>query len=368
MAINKENRIDRRAAIKTAVTISSGIGASILSRQTIANEKEKNQNIQSKGEAFSPIEGSNPLNAKIITFTTISKDVDKSIEFYRDVIGMTVFEDKYLPKNVSSIDGIGHSDRRHVLLTMPESPRSAAVRILEASPSASPIRPRPESGPMDPGLLVMEGSTKDPAMSYHTLKSAKVPMISPPRYYYFRNTMWKRDIDVMSYSPFGPGGEQLFLTANIRSDRPERDFPGLHGGFSNAAITSLDQRPVNDFFEKTLGLKRTSQMECYQKNTNELIGAPEETYFLWGNLASGVSIEVWEVKASSGVIYPCALDKTGLAMLTIRVDDLSKCREMCYKSGIKPIAEGALPNQVNKRPNGFMLRGAVGEIFEIVQS
>jgi len=48
MAINKENRIDRRAAIKTAVTISSGIGASILSRQTIANEKEKNQNIQSK--------------------------------------------------------------------------------------------------------------------------------------------------------------------------------------------------------------------------------------------------------------------------------------------------------------------------------
>ncbi len=368
MAIKKENRIDRRSAIKTAVTISSGIGASLISSQARAREEKNIQKMQSKGETFSPIESSNPLNAKIITFTTVSKDVDKSIEFYRDIIGMTVQEDTYLPKNVSSIDGIGHSDRRHVILTMPESPRSAAVRILEAPPSATAIRPRPESGPMDPGLLVMEGSTKDPAVSYHTLATAKVPMISPPRYYYFRNTMWKRDIDVMSYSPFGPGGEQLFLTANIRNDRPKREFPGLHGGFSNAAITSLDQRPVNDFFEKSLGLKRTSQMECYQKNTNELIGAPEETYFLWGNIGSGVSIEVWEVKASSGIIYPCALNKTGLAMLTIKVDDLSKCREMCYKSGIKPIAEGALPNQVNKKPNGFMLRGAVGEIFEIIQS
>ena len=368
MPIRKQNGLDRREVIKTAITVSSAIGASMISNPTKAGISKTVENNKAFGEKFSPIEESNPLNAKIITFTTISKDVNKSIQFYRDVIGMTVHEDTFLPKSVSSIDGIGHSDRRHVLLTMPESPRSAAVRILEAPQSAEPIRPRPNSGPMDPGLLVMEGSTKDPAMSYHKLASAKTPMISPPRYYYFRNTMWKRDIDVMSYSPFGPGGEQLFLTANIRNDRPEREFPGLHGGFSNAAITSLDQRPVNDFFFKTLGLKRTSQMECFQKNTNELIGAPEDTYFLWGNVGSGVSIEVWEVKVDSGIVYPCSLDKTGLAMLTIEVDNLLKCREMCYKSGIKTIGEGTLPNQLNKKPKGFMLRGAVGEIYEIVQA
>ena len=42
-------------------------------------------------------------------------------------------------------------------------------------------------------------------------------------------------------------------------------------GFGSASITCLDQRPVNRFFEKAFGLKRTSQMECYQDNVNEMI-------------------------------------------------------------------------------------------------
>jgi hypothetical protein len=192
-------------------------------------------------------------------------------------------------------------------------------------------------------------------------------MISSPRYYYFRNTTWGRDVDVMSYAPFGPGGEQLFITANVRSDRPEPSYEGLHSGFANAAITSLDQRPVNDFYENALGLKRTSQMECYQKNTNQLVGAPDDTYFLWGNVGSGVSIEVWEVKAKTGIVYPTSLAKTGLAMLTIKVDDLDQCRRMCQESNIDIIGSGALPLIKGSRMDGFVVRGAVGELIEIIQ-
>lgn len=355
--------MERREVLASAGV--AGLAAVVGSGPAAAQETKPRAQT---GFALAPIAGSNPLDVKIVAFTTVSPDVEASIRFYRDVIGMTVADDGPLPGDISSGPGVGKKGRRCVHLTMPANPRSAAVRVLEAPPGAAPNRPRPNSGPMDPGLLVMEGGTRDPAESYAVLKAANTPMISPPRYYFFRNTTWGRDVDVMSYAPFGPGGEQLFITANIRGDRPEWTLPGIHGGFSNAAITSLDQRPLDAFYEKALGLKRTSQMECFQKNANQLIGAPDDGYFLWGNVGSGVSIEVWEFKSSSGTMYPTALDRTGLAMLTMRVNDLAACRAMCRAAGIKPAGEGALPLPGAPQPKGFYLRGAAGELIEVVQA
>jgi hypothetical protein len=279
--------------------------------------------------------------------------------------GRTAAAQDAAPNAAPNADGAMRKGRRYAIMNMPET-GSAEVRILAAPRGAAPNRPRPTSGPNDPGLLVMEGGARDPAESYHKLAGAGTPMISPPRYYWFRNTTWGRDVDVMSYAPFGPGGEQMFITANIRSDRPAWTSPGVHSGFSNAAVTSLDQRPLDAFYEKALGLKRTSQMECYQKNANQLIGAPDDGYFLWGNVGSGVSIEVWEFKAASGTMYPTALDRTGLAMLTIRVNDLAKCRAMCAAAGIAAVGEGALPQVGKPAQPGFTVRGAAGELIEVV--
>jgi hypothetical protein len=79
----------------------------------------------------------------------------------------------------------------------------------------------------------------------------------------------------------------------------------------------------------------------------EFVDAPDDTYFLWGNVSSGVSIEIWEVKAESSTVYPYSLDKIGLAMLTIYVNDLSKCRTMCADASIESVGDGALPNPAN---------------------
>ena len=371
-------KLGRRKLIKAGVALAAATSTSLPQHaQTQSGIDPTRKRIPAPdtkrevaGKVFAPSADSNPLETKLITFTTVSLDVDSSIVFYRDVIGMTVQSDVILKNNAAMVQGVDLPGRRHVLLSMPESGwiDSQVVRILEAPSGAKPIRPRPESGPNDPGLLVMEGGTRDPAESYHALASANTPMISPPRYYYFRNTMWGTDVDSMSYSPFGPGGEQMFITASIRSDQKLVRSIGVHNGFGSASITTLDQRPVNAFFEKAFGVKRTSQMECYQENVNELIGAPAGTYFLWGNLGSDVGIEIWEMKAKSGIVYPCSLDKTGLAMLTLRVNDLDKCRAMCAKASIEPVSEGALPNLFDDKPTGFILRGAVGELFEVVQA
>ena len=365
-------KVNRRDALKAGAAVAAG--HTLLARQE-AKAQLPTQSIPApdvatevQGDTFASREDSNPLQAKVVAFTTVSSDVDASVQFYRDVIGMTVVSDAPLPDGITTAPGIGRSGRRHALLNMPEERFGQTVRILEAPPGAKPIRPRPDSGPNDPGLMVLEGGTRDPAESYHALASVGTPMISPPRYYYFRNTMWGTDVDSMSYAPFGPGGEQMFITASIRSDQQLVRSIGIHNGFGSASVTALDQRPVNAFFENALGLKRTSQMECYQDNVSDLIGAPKGSYFLWGNVGAGVGIEVWEVKAESGTVYPCALNKTGLAMLTLRVNDLSKCRTMCAEAGIEPVGEGALPTPENARPDGFTLRGAVGELYEVVQA
>lgn len=355
--------MNRRHVLQaSAMAVSAGFLAGTGSGGRASESKPHTQ----QGSPLTPLEESNPLEAKIVVFTTVSPDVDASIRFYTEVIGMTLADEGALPADAATTPGVGKAGRRYATLNMPEPSDSAQLRVLEAPQEAAANRPRPDSGPWDPGLLVMEGVTRDPAESYHRLASANTPVITPPRYYFFRNTTWGRDIDVMSYAAFGPGGEQMFITAHVRSDRPEWTLPGLHSGFHNAAITSLDQRPVDAFYDQALGLKRSSQLECFQRNTNELIGAPEDSYFLWGNVGRGVSMEVWEFKAASGTVYPTSLERTGLAMLTMRVNDLEQCRALCEANGIEPVGEGALPMHGNAEPDGFTLRGAVGELIEVI--
>ncbi len=357
--------INRRTAIASSILGAAG-AAMVKTGAAAAPPPDNATPVAQTGSAFAPLDQSNPLDAKIIAFNTVSPSVDASIRYYRDVIGMTLADEGSLGANVSGAPGIGKAGRRYATLTMPNTP-SAMVRVFEAPAGAVANRPRPNSGPMDPGLLIMEGGTSDPAESYHRLASAGTPVITPPRYYFFRNTAWGRDVDVMSYAAFGPGGEQMFITANVRSDRPPWKFPGLlHSGFNNMAVTTLDQRPSEVFYEKALGLKRTSQMEANENNNNDLIGAPRGSYYLWGNVGSGVSIEIWQFNAKTGTMYPTSMDRTGLAMVTMRVNDLAKCRAMCQAAGVRMMGQGALPLPGKPRQDGFVIRGAVGELIEVV--
>lgn len=323
-----------------------------------------------RGWGLYPTKGSNPLECKLTVITIVSPDLAASKTFYTDVMGFEVLEEGAVSA-VSTAPGAGQAGRKYLLIGQPRAIRGATIRVLEAPPGAAPIRPRGTGGnkaeTWDPGLLVMEGAASDPCESYHVLKSAKTPMISPPRYYFFRGEGTQPDLDVMSYAPFGPGGEQLFLTANVRNDRPVWQNPGIHSPPSSVSLVALDQRPVEDFYVKVFGLKRTAQMDAHQRNCNELIGAPPDAYFIWGRMGD-VSMEIWEFKMEQGTMYPCSLDKTGLAMITMRVKDLEKCRANCKAAGITPVGEGVLPLPGGGPAKGFTLRGAVGELVEVVQA
>lgn len=353
--------MERRDLLKGAAAASVLLGTNAR-----LSGASSDHGVPTKGWGMSPLADADPLEVKIAAFNTVTPNVDASIGFYRDVMGFAILEEGRLASGASTAPGASRLGQRYAILASPGFTRGAQVRLLEAPRGARPNRPRPGSTIIDPGLAVMECQTKDPAESYRILKNAGVPMISPPRYYFFHSTSYGRNLDVMSYSPFGPGGEQLFITANVRSDRPQWPIAGVHGNFTGAAVVSLDQRPVEAFYERALGLKRVNQMESVQRNTNELTGAPADNYFLWGFLGKDVRLEIWEHKQLQGTIYPTTLDRTGLAMLTVAVNDLDRCRAMCRRAGIRPVGEGALPLVGRPRPDGFTLRGAVGELIEVV--
>lgn len=329
-----------------------------------------------KGWGLTPAAQSNPLEARITAFTVVCPDLDAGIKFYKDVIGLDVIEQGSVAAGLSTAPGAGRAARRYaVLRTGSAQIRGAAVRLLEAPAGAAPNRPRPTSRIFDPGLTYMECGVRDAVESYRVLANAGTPTVSTPRYYFFRNTGMgpgptgtgtMRDLDVMSYSAFGPAGEQMFITANLRGDRPEWTNPGLHGNYGAAVLASLDQRPVEEFYRKALGLRRINQMDCNQRNANDLMGAPKANYFVWGFIGDSVSIELQEHSQAEGTMYPTSLDRTGLAMFTIAVNDLAKARAMCKAAGINPVGTGALPMPGRPKPEGFTLRGAVGELIEVV--
>ena len=363
--------IRRRDLLKLAPILATTVTAP-LSRKVLAQQGDRDEPVERYGTVLARPEESNPLDGKIVVFTTVSPDVDASIRFYRDLIGMALHSDHRLDLLPTSAPGIGKSGRRHALLNLPDYPRSAAVRVLEAPNNAQPNRPRPGSDPRDTGLMTMEGGTKDTALSFHLFKTAGVETISTPRYWHFSAQPTDRDpprtVHYMTFAAFGPGGEQMFISGNIGGDRPKRDFPGLHGGFYTTTITSLDKQPIADFYQKALGLQLISDDEVFQRNANELIGAPSGTRFTWSYVGRGLNIEVWQIAAKKGTMYPTSLARTGLAMITVRVNDLEKCRKMCDAAGIVPVGEGALPYPGNESPEGFTLRGAAGELVEIVSA
>ena len=313
-----------------------------------------------------PPADADPLDAKIVAFTIVTPDLAASLHFYRDLLGYAIVEQGRLDRGLSTAPGAATLGRRYALLAAVGGQRGGPVRLVEAPAGAAANRRRPQARTFDPGLAIMECQTPDPAESYRVLKNAGVPMISSPRYYFFRETGMGRDLDVMSYAPFGPAGEQMFITANVRSDRPKWPIEGLHGNFSGVVILSLDQRPVEAFYRSALGLRRVNQMDSFQRNTNELMGGPPDNYFVWGFLGRDVRIELEEHRQPQGVVYPTSLDRTGLAMMTIAVNDLGRAREMCRAASIEPVGQGALPLVSRARPEGFTLRGAVGELIEVV--
>ena len=129
------NRREALGVSLAAVTAATHVGEAATATATTATPTASDQPRPAQGFGFTPIAESNPLEAKITVFTTVSPDVDASIRFYRDVIGMTLAEDGTLPADISSAPGVGKAGRRHAVLTGPGSRRRRARSRTARAPA-----------------------------------------------------------------------------------------------------------------------------------------------------------------------------------------------------------------------------------------
>lgn len=362
--------MNRRDSFKVAAGVLALDAVTLSSAAAQAESQKDPAPFVQYGRAFGTEENSNPLGVSKAAFNIVAPDLEASKRFYRDCLEYTVVDEGVIAASHGNAPGIGKPGRKYVSLRMSDRPGAVVIRVLEAGPGAVDNRPRPTSTAIDPGLLVIEQGTADPAESYMRMKSFNTPTITPPKYYLYRNTNADgpstdgRDFDVMSYTAFGPGGEQLFTTAQVASVRREWTGDKLHSGFGGTSITSLNMVPVLEFYEKALGMRVTTLIGSYQHNNNDLVGVPRGSFHTWSQVA-GLG-EVWQYWADKGTCYPTSLARKGLAMVTMHVKDFAKAKQMCKDAKVRVIGEGALPLPGRTPTEGFYIRGAVGELLEVI--
>jgi catechol 2,3-dioxygenase-like lactoylglutathione lyase family enzyme len=132
---------------------------------------------------------------------------------------------------------------------------------------------------------------------------------------------------------------------------------------------SNDRWPLLDFYEQVLGLKPTRDTFSDQANIDTLIGAPQGTYYHFSPIGQGNHMELWEYRqrrARDTTTWPTNLDRTGLAMTTFLVNDLEEVKTGAKANGAALLGEGALPVPGVETQNAVFLRGAVGELIEVI--
>lgn len=87
-------------------------------------------------------------------------DVDASLRFYRDGIGMTVFMDQTFDGDWPALFGADSGTLRSVMLGDPNVPEAGIVELVQFAPDASPAqverwRTPPEDGPPTSGFFLL---------------------------------------------------------------------------------------------------------------------------------------------------------------------------------------------------------------------
>ncbi len=330
----------------------------------------------------------NPLALRLALVTVVTPDLDASLHFYRDLLGYELAKTGILGTRLPTVEGVGAAGRKYALLhAQGASPYDyGALRLLEAPDGAAPNRPRPQSQLFDPGLATFQFMTRSDVESYQKMTEGGARTISPPQFYSFYHdrplpgvTHPELDVEVTGYSIFGPAGEQMYSTFGVSLDHkpwpvklPSALMYGtpdvLHSAVQGCSIMCLDRWPVWDFYDRAFGLKSTRDTAAEQDGLNTLTGLPPGSYFRFGVMGEETGIEVWEFRhlRPPGTVYPLALDRTGFAMMTLIVDDLERVRANLRAGGLEPFGVGALPTLTAEYQDGLYLRGAVGELIEII--
>lgn len=309
----------------------------------------------------------NPLRVTLPIFTVVAPDLATSIAFYRDVL----FYDGVR-------EGVLAGGRRFALLSFAARPGSTVIRLLEAKPGAAPNRPAGASI-MAPGLVCMVGMTRDNDASQAALIAAGGRVLSAPQRYAVESVEplsglgagdVAGDMRLSGYCGFGPSGEAFFRSADIsvRGSAIPFVWDGLHSPLFLGCVATRDRGALWRFYEAVFGLLPSKRARVVEPGLNTLMGRPAEAAFSFGSLGKGFPFEWWDTPADEPAdgCGPASLDRTGLAMMTLGVDDLPAVAARAAADSVEILSRSVLPTLSGNAVEGFVVRGSAGELIEVI--
>jgi len=324
-----------------------------------------------------PTSPRNLTGVRLNLFTVVTPDLEASIRFYTGLMGYALAARGVTPDATGALAGSATGGRPYALLKYFDSDHGL-LRLLQAPAGAAPNRPLVGPRAWDLGFGAIECSTSDIEESYQTLTRAGVKTITPPTYYFYRDmrrlngsTMYPKSLDTLTYVAFGPAGERIYISI-VLPDNFGRSFQSLHTECHNCFVVNTDRQPLWDFYGQAFGLSAIAEYQgtlSAQRAVNRLLGESADSEMWAGGMGDDFGMEYMEWKPPAGIIaqrFPQSLDRTGHAMLTVSVNSLDEVRQRLQAAGIAIESEGALPTLQSPRPEGFILRGASGELIEVV--
>jgi catechol 2,3-dioxygenase-like lactoylglutathione lyase family enzyme len=319
----------------------------------------------------------NQTGARINVFTIVTPDLDASVSFYTLMLDYAVAARGLIPTTTPAIGGAIVAGRRHVILQHDRSDQGQ-LRLIEAPANAAPNRPWPGARPWDVGFGAIECFAADIEESYQRLTRAGFATLSPPTYYYYRDmrrlngsTMYPKSLDTLTYVPIGPAGEPVYISV-VLPDNFGIKLDHLHSACHNCFIVNPSRKPLWDFYGAVFGLAPIAEYQATlpaQRAINRLLGEALDSELWAGGMGDAFGMEYMEWMPPAEITaqtFPQSLDRTGHAMLTISVNDLDAVIVRLKRAGLAPVAQAALPLVGRERPEGFILRGASGELIEVI--
>ncbi|HWU03514.1 MAG TPA: VOC family protein [Novosphingobium sp.] len=319
----------------------------------------------------------NLTGARIAVFTIVTPDLAASIDFYTRFMNYALAERGVLPPG-TIVEEADLSGRAYAILRH-DGAVQGQLRFVEAAQGARPNRPRPGSHAWDRGFGAIECMTRDIEESYQQMVRAGVETLSPPAYYFYRDmrrlngsTLYPKSLDTLTYVPVGPAGELIYISV-VLPDNFGLPFPHLHSACHNCFVVHPSRAPVLDFYNAVFGLlpiaEYTGTLSC-QRAINRLLGESEDSLLWAGGMGDDFGMEFMEWTPAQGhetQFLPQSLARTGHAMVTIAVNDLAAVARRIEAAGLAPLAARPLPMVGQALPAGILLRGASGELVEVVE-
>ncbi len=311
-------------------------------------------------------------------FTVVTTDLDASIKFYSGVLNYSVIDKGKLGSSAPPL--AGPAGRRYVLmrgLFEENVTERGVIRLLEAPAGTPPIRP-PGSKNTDTGFVRFQARAIDADAAYRQVLALGIKPYVEPIFYSITGITPLEGQEVehnhasRSFSIPGPAGERLNITTSLnrltREMTGKLPHPGNIGIINAGVIYCLDRWPFLDFYDNALGIKMESDIILGSEPVNRLVGDPKGTQLFTGFM--GGDFVEWkedrQFRPPATPPYPQVLDKTGHAMTTALVDNLATVRAQCRQNGIPILGEGGLPSPEGKTRDAFYIRGAVGELYEVI--